>query len=276
MRLGGHDLHGDPLHAKALCGFVPDRPHVYEKLTGAEFLDFVADLYQVDPAAKAARRERLLELFDLDEWRDELAESYSHGMKQRLVMAAALVHAPRILIVDEPTVGMDPRGARLLKRIFRELARDGVTVFMSTHSLEVAEELCDRIGIILRGRLIALGTVDELREQAGRARRRDAGERLPAPDRRRGRRRVGDGAAGLSDGERQPHAGRSTSAPHRSAPSPRRRRVRARCAALLAPRLRAARNRYRHLGRAAAPGSAAFCVLALGFGAPSSSSSTAP
>jgi len=168
VRLGGYDLHDDPLRAKALCGFVPDRPHVYEKLTGAEFVDFAAELYHVEAAAAAARRDRLLELFDLSEWRDELAESYSHGMKQRLVMAAALVHEPRILIVDEPTVGMDPRGARLLKRLFRELAADGATVFMSTHSLEVAEELCDRIGIILRGRLVALGTVDELHEQAGR------------------------------------------------------------------------------------------------------------
>jgi ABC-2 type transport system ATP-binding protein len=167
VRLGGFDLHAEPLRAKALCGFVPDRPHVYEKLTGAEYLDFAADLYQVDAAAKAARRARLLEVFDLAEWRNELAESYSHGMKQRLVMAAALMHAPRILIVDEPTVGMDPRGARLLKRIFRDLAADGATVFMSTHSLEVAEELCDQIGIILRGRLIALGTVEELHEQAG-------------------------------------------------------------------------------------------------------------
>jgi ABC-2 type transport system ATP-binding protein len=168
VQLGGHDLHAEPLRAKALCGFVPDRPHVYEKLTGAEYLDFAADLYQVDPAARGARRERLLEIFDLVEWRNELAESYSHGMKQRLVMAAALVHAPRILIVDEPTVGMDPRGARLLKRLFRDLAADGATVFMSTHSLEVAEELCDQIGIILRGRLVALGTVDQLHEQAGR------------------------------------------------------------------------------------------------------------
>jgi ABC-2 type transport system ATP-binding protein len=168
VRLGGYNLQAEPLRAKALCGFVPDRPHVYEKLTGAEYLDFTADLYHVDAAAKAARRERLLEVFDLAEWRDELAESYSHGMKQRLVMAAALVHAPRILIVDEPTVGMDPRGARLLKRIFRDLAAAGATVFMSTHSLEVAEELCDRIAIILRGRLIALGTVDELHAQAGR------------------------------------------------------------------------------------------------------------
>ena len=167
VRLGGYDLHREPLRAKALCGFVPDRPHVYEKLTGVEFLDFNADLYRVEPAVKAARREHLLELFDLSEWRDELTESYSHGMKQRLVMAAALIHAPRILIVDEPTVGMDPRGARLLKRIFRDLAAGGATVFMSTHSLEVAEELCDQIGIIQRGRLIALGTVDQLHAQAG-------------------------------------------------------------------------------------------------------------
>jgi ABC-2 type transport system ATP-binding protein len=170
VRLGGHDLHADPLRAKALCGFVPDRPYVYEKLTGAEFLDFAADLYNVEPPAKGRRRETLLGLFDLAEWRDELAESYSHGMKQRLVMASALMHGPRILIVDEPTVGMDPRGARLLKRIFRDLAGDGATVFMSTHSLEVAEELCDRVAIILRGRLVALGTVDELRAHAGRER----------------------------------------------------------------------------------------------------------
>jgi len=166
--LGGFDLHAEPLRAKALCGFVPDRPHVYEKLTGAEYLDFTAELYGVDEATMARRRERLLQLFDLAEWRAELAESYSHGMKQRLVMAGALMHAPNILIVDEPTVGMDPRGARLLKRIFRDLAAGGATVFMSTHSLEVAEELCDRVGIIMRGRLIALGRIDDLRTQAGR------------------------------------------------------------------------------------------------------------
>ena len=157
------------LRAKQLCGFVPDRPHVYEKLTGAEFLDFVADLYHVPAAARRARgaSELLRAVRPRREWATELVESYSHGMKQRLVMAAALIHAPRMLIVDEPMVGMDPRGARLLKRIFRQLAADGVTVFMSTHSLEVAEETCDRIGIINDGRLIALGTVDELRRQAG-------------------------------------------------------------------------------------------------------------
>ena len=167
VRLGGHDLATEPIAAKQLCGFVPDRPHLYEKLTGAEFLDFVAGLYHVPAAVAAARRGELLELFDLTEWATELVESYSHGMKQRLVLAASLIHAPRLLIVDEPMVGLDPRGARLLKRTLRQLARTGVTVFMSTHSLEVAEQTCDRIGIINEGRLIALGTMDELRKQAG-------------------------------------------------------------------------------------------------------------
>jgi ABC-2 type transport system ATP-binding protein len=167
IRLGGHDLTSAPIAAKRLCGFVPDRPHVYEKLTGAEFLDFVGGLYEVAAPTVAARRAQLLELFDLSDWAGELVESYSHGMKQRLVMAGALIHGPRLLIVDEPMVGLDPRGARLLKRCLRQLARAGVTVFMSTHSLEVAEETCDRIGIINQGRLIAVGSVEELRRQAG-------------------------------------------------------------------------------------------------------------
>jgi ABC-2 type transport system ATP-binding protein len=166
--LGSYDLHRAPLAAKQLCGFVPDRPHLYEKLTGAELLDFAAGLYHVPAARAAERRQHLLSLFDLLEYKDELIESYSHGMKQRLVMAAALIHAPRILIVDEPMVGLDPRGARLLKQIFRSLAADGVTVFMSTHSLDTAEEMCDRIGIVNHGKLIALGTMEELRSQAGR------------------------------------------------------------------------------------------------------------
>ena len=165
--LGGHDLAMDHIAAKRLCGFVPDRPHIYEKLTGAEFLDFVAGLYSVPPQAAAIRRDELLEMFDLTEWGTELVESYSHGMKQRLVMAAAMIHAPRLLIVDEPMVGLDPRGARLLKRTFRRLAGEGVTIFMSTHSLEVAEETCDRIGIILQGQLVAVGTLEELRQQTG-------------------------------------------------------------------------------------------------------------
>jgi ABC-2 type transport system ATP-binding protein len=167
IRLGGYDLAHEPLAAKQMCGFVPDRPHVYEKLTGAELVDFVAGLYQVPPQLARVRRDELLAHFDLTDWAAELIESYSHGMKQRLVLAAALVHAPRILIVDEPMVGLDPRGARLLKSTLRRLANDGVTIFLSTHSLEVAEETCDRIGIINEGKLVALGTVDELREMAG-------------------------------------------------------------------------------------------------------------
>ena len=165
--LGGYDLHQQPLAAKQLCGFVPDRPYLYDKLTGAEFLAFAAGLYHVTDTTMGQRREHLLAVFDLDAWRDELIESYSHGMKQRLVMAAALIHAPRILIVDEPMVGMDPRGARLVKHLFRTLAADGVTVFMSTHSLEVAEDMCERIGIIDRGKLIALGSMEALRRQVG-------------------------------------------------------------------------------------------------------------
>jgi len=165
--LAGHDLAKEAVAAKQLCGFVPDRPHIYEKLTGAEFLDFVAGLYSVPRPLADQRRDHLLDMFDLTDWATELVESYSHGMKQRLVMAAAMIHAPRLLIVDEPMVGMDPRGAKLLKRTFRGLARDGVTVFMSTHSLETAEETSDRIGIILQGQLIAVGTLEELRRQAG-------------------------------------------------------------------------------------------------------------
>jgi ABC-2 type transport system ATP-binding protein len=174
--LGGHDLGGEPVAAKRICGFVPDRPYVYDKLTGREFLAFVAGLYQVSPAEAERRADDLLSVFDLEAWQGELVETYSHGMKQRLVVAAALIHRPRILILDEPMVGLDPRGARLLKHTLRALATQGVTVFLSTHSLEVAEEVADRVGIIHQGQLIACGTVEELRRQAGS----HASERLEA------------------------------------------------------------------------------------------------
>ena len=165
--LGGHDLAVDPLSAKAISAFVPDRPCIYEKLTGREFLNFVGGLYQVPPAQCQERIEESLTFFSLTDWGDELVESYSHGMKQRLVVASALLHDPKIIVVDEPMVGMDPIGARLFKALLRSLTLKGKTIFMSTHSLEVAEELCDRIGIILGGKLIALGTLDELQQQAG-------------------------------------------------------------------------------------------------------------
>jgi ABC-2 type transport system ATP-binding protein len=152
-----------------MSAFVPDRPYVYEKLTGREFLSFIGSLYQVPPAICARRIDESLHFFSLSEWGDELVESYSHGMKQRLVVASALLHEPQILVVDEPMVGMDPIGARLFKSLLRSLTLKGKTIFMSTHSLEVAEELCHRIGIILGGKLIALGTLEELRHQAGSA-----------------------------------------------------------------------------------------------------------
>jgi len=132
-----------------------------------EFLSFMANLYGLNSGRRDKRIQQFLELFELAEWGGELVGSYSHGMKQRLIMSAALLHQPRVFIVDEPLVGLDPKGARLIKRIFNELRRDGLTVFMSTHTLGIAEELCDRIGIIQRGKLLAEGTVNDLRELAG-------------------------------------------------------------------------------------------------------------
>jgi len=157
----------EPEKAKQICGFIPDRPFVYGKLTGREFMRFCGGLYDVSARELEPAVTSLTGLFHMEDYADELIESYSHGMKQRLVMAAALIHRPRAIIVDEPMVGLDPRGAKLLKRIFRELCDHGITIFMSIHTLEVAEEMCDRIGIIQQGRLIAVGTMDELKQQIG-------------------------------------------------------------------------------------------------------------
>ena len=165
--IDGLDLLKNPIDVKARVGFIPDRPFLYEKLTGLEFMSFMANLYVFNGAGREKRIQQFLELFELADWAKELVGSYSHGMKQRLIMSAALLHEPRVFIVDEPLVGLDPKGARLIKRIFTRLKRSGLTVFMSTHTLEVAEELCDRIGIIQKGELLAEGTVTELKELAG-------------------------------------------------------------------------------------------------------------
>ena len=165
--IDGLDLLKHTIEVKARVGFIPDRPFLYEKLTGLEFMSFMANLYGFNGATREKRIQQFLELFELTEWAEELVGSYSHGMKQRLIMSAALLHEPRVFIVDEPLVGLDPKGARLIKRIFTRLKRSGLTVFMSTHTLEVAEELCDRIGIIQKGELLAEGTVAELKELAG-------------------------------------------------------------------------------------------------------------
>jgi len=165
--VNGHDLAVDAEAAKAALGFIPDRPFIYEKLTAGEFLRFHAGLYGIDNGGVETRIGEMLEIFELGRWRDELVESFSHGMKQRLVMSAAFLHRPRAVVVDEPMVGLDPRGARLIKDVFRRMSAQGVAILMSTHTLEVAEEMCDRISIILKGKIIARGTVDELRAMAG-------------------------------------------------------------------------------------------------------------
>ena len=164
--IGGDDLATDPAAAKRRLGYVPDRPFLYEKLSGAEFLRFVAGLWGKDGRETEERADRMLELFSLKDWKHELVESYSHGMRQKLLITSALLHEPELVVVDEPMVGLDPRAARLLKDLFRAYVKQGGTIFLSTHTLEVAEALCDRIAIISGGKIIALGSMDELRAQA--------------------------------------------------------------------------------------------------------------
>ncbi|HVZ23154.1 MAG TPA: ABC transporter ATP-binding protein [Vicinamibacterales bacterium] len=171
--VNGHDMEREPEEAKASLGFIPDRPFIYEKLTASEFLRFHAGLYGFDGGDVTTRIREMLDLFELRRWEDELVESFSHGMKQRLVMSAAFLPRPRAVAVDEPMVGLDPRGARLIKDVFRRMRERGVAILMSTHTLEVAQEMCQRISIIQKGRIIAQGTVDEVRAMAG-----GAGEQL--------------------------------------------------------------------------------------------------
>ena len=166
IAIGGIDMATQPEAAKRKIGFIPDRPYLYEKLTGMEFLKFTADLYDVPHEIYLERARKNLEMFSLADWSDELIESYSHGMKQRLIMSAALLHDPEIIIVDEPMVGLDPAAIIMVKDLLQRLAQNGVSVFMSTHTLTIAEDTCDRIGIIHRGRLIASGTTADLQREA--------------------------------------------------------------------------------------------------------------
>ena len=166
VRVGGFDLATQGDQARQLISYVPDQPFLYEKLTGREFLRFVADLYGMPRDRADERMQTVIDLFRLHEFVDDLTERYSHGMRQRTVFAAALVHEPKLLITDEPTVGLDPKSIRLLKDLLRAEAKRGTTVFLSTHSLDVAQELADRIGIVERGRLIGCGTLATLRKQA--------------------------------------------------------------------------------------------------------------
>ncbi len=171
VKVGGYDVQLQPLQAKAASGYVPDTPNLYAKLTGRELLRFVADLYNLDRKSMAQRIDDLLRMFDLTAAAEDTIDSYSHGMQQKTSLAAALMHDPKVLVLDEPTVGLDPKSARLIKDILRQMAGRGAAVFLSTHILEIAERMCDRIGIINQGELIASGTMEELRalDKSGQA-----------------------------------------------------------------------------------------------------------
>ena len=166
IRVGGFDVQREGDRARQVISYVPDQPYLYEKLTGREFLQFIADMYGMSPDHGRRRIDEMIALFELDNFVNDLTERYSHGMKQRTVFAGALLHEPRVLIVDEPTVGLDPRSVRLLKDLLVRETKGGATVFLSTHSLDIAQALAHRIGIVEHGRLISCGTLDALRHQA--------------------------------------------------------------------------------------------------------------
>ena len=163
----GYDISKEAAQAKALLAYVPDQPKLYGKLTAREFLQLVAALYRIPQKVSRERSEQLLSMFGLSERADELLEGYSHGMRQKIVLAAALIHQPRVMLLDEPTVGLDPASARLLKDVLQELAKQGAAVFVSTHILEIAERMCHRVGILKEGKLIAQGSPEELRKIVG-------------------------------------------------------------------------------------------------------------
>ena len=165
--INGYSVQTQYIEAKRLISYVPDVPYLYDKLTGEEFLYFVARLYELERPFITKKTEELLELFGLEDYSSALIEDYSHGMRQRLVMCAALIHEPKVILIDEPLVGLDPRSARVFKDILKAKAKEGATIFMSTHTLNAAEELSDRMGIIDRGKLIACGTFSELQKLSG-------------------------------------------------------------------------------------------------------------
>jgi len=166
--IGGFDVQLHPVEAKALIGYIPDHPYLYEKLSGRDFFHFVGDLFHIDRAAQDRTRQEYFDLFGLTDVQNKLIENYSHGMRQKLVISVSLMHDPAVVIVDEPMVGLDPQSARKVKDLFRAQARKSHTVFLSTHTLSVAEELANRIGIIHHGRLIFIGTLAELRQATHR------------------------------------------------------------------------------------------------------------
>lgn len=166
VRVSGYNVQEQPIQAKSVSGYVPDEPNLYAKLSGRELLRFVGNLYRLDRQQVERRIDELLRLFDLTQAADDTIDSYSHGMQQKTSLAAALMHDPKVLVLDEPTVGLDPRSARLMKDILKQMAGRGAAIFLSTHILEIAEKMCDRIGIIDHGKLIAVGNMDDLRKMS--------------------------------------------------------------------------------------------------------------
>lgn len=165
--IGGYDIQKDPVEARRILSFIPDMPFLYDKLEPMEFMLFVGQLYGMERAEVARASDELFDVFGLQEARRQTIENLSHGTRQRLVIASALLHQPKVIIIDEPMIGLDPRSARVVKDVLKERSRAGVTVFLSTHILHLAEELADQVGILNRGKLIAVGTIDELREVSG-------------------------------------------------------------------------------------------------------------
>jgi len=163
----GYDIQKQPVEARRAISYVPDFPFLYDKLQPLEFMVFVGQLYGMERADVLRASEELLDTFDLNGTRHQLIENLSHGTRQRVALAAALLHRPRVLIIDEPMVGLDPRSARVVKDVLKKRSQAGTTMFLSTHVLHIAEELADRIGILSHGRLIAVGTMDELRRKSG-------------------------------------------------------------------------------------------------------------
>jgi ABC-2 type transport system ATP-binding protein len=162
IMIDGHDVQQHPTEAKQRTGYIPDQPFLYEKLTGREFLYFSAGLYKLNHAVTTAKIEQLVNVFEIDSWIDRRTEHYSQGMRQRIAIAAGLLHEPKALIIDEPMVGLDPRSAHIVKQVLKQKSREGTAIFMSTHSLPVAEELCDRVGILKHGKLIFEDTIASL------------------------------------------------------------------------------------------------------------------
>ncbi|MBM7837734.1 ABC-2 type transport system ATP-binding protein [Alkalihalobacillus xiaoxiensis] len=170
VQLSSIDVWANPVEAKKRIAYVPDQPNMYDKLTGNEYLRFIASVFSVKEADFQARKEKYITLFELEEALNDRIESYSHGMKQKLNLSAALLHQPDVLFLDEPTVGLDPKGAKTLRLLLRELCdEEKMTVFMTTHLLEVAAQMCDRVGIVFKGELIAVGSITELQERSGQA-----------------------------------------------------------------------------------------------------------